>query len=199
MLGWRVSEWTGSPRRSRRTWRLVDRPERDRPRARVYGLAALELDTDADALAFDREPADIIGARSWSSCICSSGRTPIARREVYEEADRFADRIAHVRLTTRSSPGLVAKIDREEVTHRLHAELWAVRLQDEPRFRDAVEELWPYALGVVGPELREEFGATRRARAGRSAHERNGRTPEFAELWEDDDRSAAGSAPGAQW
>ena len=54
--------------------------------------------------------------------------------------------------------GLAAKIDREEVYHRLHAEMWAARLRDEPRFRSAVEELWPYALGVLEPQLRPELG-----------------------------------------
>ena len=36
--------------------------------------------------------------------------------------------------------GLAAKIDREEVYHRMHAEMWAARLRDEPRFRAAVED-----------------------------------------------------------
>ena len=69
--------------------------------------------------------------------------------------------------------GLAAKIDREEAYHRMHAEMWAARLRDEPRFRAAVEELWPYALGVLEPELRAELGtrasastSSRRASAG---------------------------------
>ena len=36
--------------------------------------------------------------------------------------------------------------------------MWAGRLHDEPRFRAAVEELWPFALGIVEPELRAELG-----------------------------------------
>ena len=39
----------------------------------------------------------------------------------------------------------------------MHAEMWAARLRDEPRFRDAVDELWPYALGVLEPEQRAEL------------------------------------------
>ena len=50
--------------------------------------------------------------------------------------------------------GLAAKIDREEVYHRLHAKMWADRLRDEPRFRDAVEELWPYAAALLPEDLR---------------------------------------------
>ena len=41
----------------------------------------------------------------------------------------------------------------------MHAEMWHERLRDEPRFRDAVTELWPYALGVVLPEQRAELAA----------------------------------------
>ena len=44
----------------------------------------------------------------------------------------------------------------------MHAEMWHERLRDEPRFREAVERLWPYALGVV------DAGAARRARRGGS-------------------------------
>src|SRR3954452_20534736 len=86
--------------------------------------------------------------------------------------------------------GLAAKIDREEVYHRLHAEMWAARLSDEPRFTAAVEELWPFALGMLEPALRPELAR----RAGRtsnsllqaqvSAHPelRGAHTPELAEL-----------------
>ena len=73
--------------------------------------------------------------------------------------------------------GLAAKIDREEVYHRLHAEMWAARLRDEPRFRAAVDELWPYALGVLEPELRPELARRvglehRRGEGARRAHAR---------------------------
>ena len=39
----------------------------------------------------------------------------------------------------------------------MHAEMWHERLRDEPRFQAAVEELWPYALGVLPAELRGEL------------------------------------------
>src|SRR5581483_9631711 len=48
-----------------------------------------------------------------------------------------------------------------------HAELWRERLADEPRFRAAVDELWPYALGVVEPEQRDALCS----RVGRDAVE----------------------------
>ena len=33
----------------------------------------------------------------------------------------------------------------------MHAQMWADRLRDEPRFEGAVRELWPFALGVLRP------------------------------------------------
>ena len=96
--------------------------------------------------------------------------------------------------------GLAAKIDREEVYHRLHAELWAARLRDEPRFATAVEQLWPYALGVVDPDQREELAR----RVGRpsaklaQSSERGAHTPELTALWEEM-TEVRRSVPGAQW
>jgi 1,2-phenylacetyl-CoA epoxidase catalytic subunit len=92
--------------------------------------------------------------------------------------------------------GLAAKIDREEAYHRMHAELWHERLRDEPRYREAVERLWPYALGVLSPELRttlaERVGLTHVEAVERGEH------PELAELW-DEMTSVRRSAPGAEW
>ena len=88
----------------------------------------------------------------------------IARRYLYEEADRV--RIEALKESDDAElAGLAAKIDREEVYHRLHAELWEARLRDEPRFTAAVEQLWPYALGVLDP------AATRGARPPRRSTE----------------------------
>jgi 1,2-phenylacetyl-CoA epoxidase catalytic subunit len=122
----------------------------------------------------------------------------IARRYLYEEADR-------VRLHALKSgddaelAGLAAKIDREETYHRLHAEMWAGRLRDEPRFREAVEELWPYALGVLEPEQRAELGRRTGLRVeSTQIVSRGHHTPELAELW-DEMTEVRRSAPGATW
>jgi len=55
--------------------------------------------------------------------------------------------------------GLAAKIDREEVYHRLHAGMWADRLRAEPRYREALDELWPYAFATLDEDLRPELAA----------------------------------------
>jgi 1,2-phenylacetyl-CoA epoxidase catalytic subunit len=93
--------------------------------------------------------------------------------------------------------GLAGKIDREETYHRLHAEMWAARLRDEPRFHAAVEELWPYALGVVAPEQREEL-ARRVGMPVVDARERGEHSDAFTEL-HDEMTEVRRSAPGQQW
>ena len=93
--------------------------------------------------------------------------------------------------------GLATKIDREETYHRLHAELWAARLRDEPRFRTAVEELWPFALGVLEPDQRPEL-AQRIGLEPVTAIERGTHLPELAGLW-DTMTEVRRSIPGAQW
>jgi ring-1,2-phenylacetyl-CoA epoxidase subunit PaaC len=196
ILGWRDSEWTGVAPTLEEDVAFSSIAQNEIGHARaLYELAAIELGTDADALAFDRDPADYRCAQLVELHLLDWAHT-IARRYLYEEADRL--RIESLMASDDAElAGLAAKIDREEVYHRLHAELWAVRLQDEPRFRDAVEELWPYALGLVEPGLREEL-ARRVGLAPVDVHERNGRSPEFAELWETM-TEVRRSAPGAQW
>ncbi|MCW2965519.1 MAG: paaC [Actinomycetia bacterium] len=120
----------------------------------------------------------------------------IARRYLYEEADRI--RLDALRKSDDAElAGLAAKIDREEVYHRMHAEMWAARLRDEPRFRNAVDELWPYALGVLEPEQRAEL-ARRVGLDVVAAKERGEHTPELAELW-NEMTEVRRSVPGAQW
>src|SRR5499427_11138738 len=119
----------------------------------VYELLA-GPEGDADGLAFDRKPAEYRCAPLVELHLLEWAHT-IARRWLYEVADE-------IRITAlKDDPdptvaGLAAKIDREEAYHRMHAQLWHDRLRDEPRFREAVEELWPFALGVLpGPQRAE--------------------------------------------
>src|SRR5207249_8529321 len=72
--------------------------------------------------------------------------------DLYEVADEI--RITALKHDSDAAvAGLAAKIDREEAYHRMHAEMWHDRLRDEPRFRAAVEELWPYAVGMLPQDL----------------------------------------------
>jgi ring-1,2-phenylacetyl-CoA epoxidase subunit PaaC len=195
IVGWRDSEWTGIAPTLEEDVAFSSIAQNEIGHARAaYELAARDLGTDADALAFDRAPEDyrcapLVELRllEWAPAI--------ARRYLYEAAD--AVRIEA--LTASDDPevaGLAAKIDREEAYHRMHAELWHERLRDEPRYREALDRLWPYALGVLPPEQRSKL-AERAERAECDAIER-GEHPELAELWEEM-TSVRRSAPGAVW
>jgi ring-1,2-phenylacetyl-CoA epoxidase subunit PaaC len=196
ILGWRDSEWTGIAPTLEEDVAFSSIAQNEIGHARaLYEVAARELGTDADALAFDRGPGDYRCAALVELHLLDWGRT-IARRFLYEEADRVRIDV----LKADADPeiaGLAAKIDREETYHRMHAEMWAGRLRDEPRFRDAVEELWPFALGVVDAELRPEL-ARRVGLEPVEARERGEHTSELAELWEEM-TEVRRSAPGATW
>jgi ring-1,2-phenylacetyl-CoA epoxidase subunit PaaC len=195
ILGWRDSEWTGIAPSLEEDVAFSSIAQNEIGHARaLYELAARELGADADALAFDRAPADYRCAPLVELHLLDWAHT-IARRYLYEEAD-LVRLDALKRDDDAEIAGLAGKIDREETYHRLHAEMWAGRLRDEPRFRAAREDLWPYALGVLEPALRPEL-----ARVGlplAEAKERGEHTPELAELW-DEMTEVRRSAPGAEW
>jgi ring-1,2-phenylacetyl-CoA epoxidase subunit PaaC len=202
ILGWHESEWTGIAPTLEEDVAFSSIAQNEIGHARAaYELAAADLGTDADALAFDRKPeeyrcAPLVELRllDWAHAI--------ARRWLYETADE-------VRVTAlKDDPdaevaGLAAKIDREEAYHRMHAEMWHERLRDEPRFREAVEELWPYAVALLPEELRPELAArtdlelpSNRLLQGKGRGEH---TDGLAELW-DEMTSVRRSAPaGSQW
>jgi ring-1,2-phenylacetyl-CoA epoxidase subunit PaaC len=196
IVGWRDSEWTGIAPTLEEDVAFSSIAQNEIGHARaLYELAAVELGTDADALAFDREPADYRCAPFVELRLLDWAHT-IARRYLYEEADRV--RLDALRASDDAElAGLAGKIDREETYHRMHAEMWAARLRDEPRFRDAVDELWPYALGVVEPSQREEL-ARRVGLDVVDAHERGEHTDELVELWTEM-TEVRRSIPGATW
>jgi ring-1,2-phenylacetyl-CoA epoxidase subunit PaaC len=168
-MGWRDSEWTGIAPTLEEDVAFSSIAQNEIGHARaVYEL----LSDDADALAFDRAPREyrcspLVQLRllDWAHAI--------ARRCLYEEFDR--KRIeALMQSDDAAVAALAAKIDREEAYHRMHAELWAERLRDAPRFTEALDELRPLVDGERAP------------------------LPEFAELWAEM-TSVRRSAPGAQW
>src|SRR4051812_43089946 len=157
----------------------------------VYEL----LSDDADALAFDRGLDEYRCAPFVELHLLEWAHT-IARRWLYEVADEI--RIAA--LMQDDDPavaGLAAKINREEAYHRMHAEMWRERLRDEPRFRDAVDELWPYALGMLPPGQREQL-ASRVMRNEVEPVERGTHTDEFADLWNEMTMVRRSAPAGAQ-
>jgi ring-1,2-phenylacetyl-CoA epoxidase subunit PaaC len=198
IVGWRDSEWTGIAPTLEEDVAFSSIAQNEIGHARaLYELAAVELGTNADALAFDRSPDEHRCAPLVELHLLEWAHT-IARRYLYEEADRL--RIgALMRSDDAELAGLAAKIDREETYHRLHAEMWAGRLRDEPRFRAAVEELWPYALGMLEPDLRPELARRVGLRVDSTqAIERGEHTPALAELW-NEMTEVRRSEPGAEW
>jgi ring-1,2-phenylacetyl-CoA epoxidase subunit PaaC len=198
VLGWRDSEWTGIAPVLEEDVAFSSIAQNEIGHARaLYQL----LSEDADALAFDRaldeyRCAPLVELRllDWAHAI--------ARRWLYE----LADEIRLAGLKDDRDPavaGLAAKIDREEAYHRMHAQLWHERLRDEQRFRAAVEELWPYAVGLLPEEQRPALAAAAALPLPSNTvllgKERGGHLPELAELW-DEMTSVRRSAPaGAQW
>ncbi len=201
IVGWRDSEWTGIAPTLEEDVAFSSIAQNEIGHARaLYELAALELGTDADALAFDRAVDEYRCAPLVELRLLDDWAMTIARRYLYEEADRV--RLgALLQSDDAELAGLAAKIDREEVYHRLHAELWAARLRDEPRFTAAVEVLWPFALGMLEPDLRPELVRRLGLAASNSlseAQERGSHTAELPELLSQM-TEVRRSEPGAQW
>ena len=174
VIGWRDSEWTGIAPTLEEDVAFSSIAQNEIGHARAaYELAAAELGTTADELAFDRKPEEYRSSPLVELRLLDWAHT-IARRYLYEQADQL--RIEALKGSADAElAGLAAKIDREEAYHRMHTELWAERLRDEPRFTEALEDLRPYVDG-----------------------DRTTRTPEFAELW-NEMTSVRRSIPGAEW
>jgi ring-1,2-phenylacetyl-CoA epoxidase subunit PaaC len=196
ILGWRDSEWTGIAPVLEEDVAFSSIAQNEIGHARaLYELAASDLGTTADELAFDREPVDYRCAPLVELRLVPDWARTIARRVLYEAADELRVEALKADPDTEVS-GLAAKIDREEAYHRMHAQMWAERLAGEPRYEAAVEELWPYALGLVEPEQRESLAG----RVGRTAVEavERGEHPELAALW-GQMTEVRRSVPGAAW
>jgi ring-1,2-phenylacetyl-CoA epoxidase subunit PaaC len=193
VIGWRDSEWTGIAPVLEEDVAFSSIAQNEIGHARaVYEL----LTDDADALAFDRPLDEYRCAPLVELRLLDWART-IARRWLYEVADeiRIAALMADADTTV---AGLAAKINREEAYHRMHAEMWHERLRDEPRFVEAMKDLWPYALGVLPKERRTEL-ATRVGLAEVDAVERGTHTDELPELWNEMTMVRRSEPAGAQW
>jgi ring-1,2-phenylacetyl-CoA epoxidase subunit PaaC len=206
ILGWRDSEWTGIAPFLEEDVAFSSIAQNEIGHARaLYQLAAEELGTTADELAFDRDPDEYRSAPLVELRRLEWART-IARHYLYETAD--AIRIEALKRSDDADvSGLAAKIAREEVYHRMHAEMWIERLQatgdGRRRLEEAVLELWPYALGVLDDELRPGFQEQVRTRLGFDLPDvepvtRAQHTGELRELW-DEMTKVRRLAPSASW
>jgi ring-1,2-phenylacetyl-CoA epoxidase subunit PaaC len=206
ILGWRDSEWTGVAPFLEEDVAFSSIAQNEIGHARaLYELAARELGTTADELAFDRDPADYRCAPLCELRRLEWART-IARHWLYETADEL--RLGALKASDDPEvAGLAAKIDREEAYHRIHAEMWIDRMlgteEGRAKLEEAVAELWPYALGVLDDELRPKlvervavklpFELPQVEPVTREQH-----TEELRELWEEM-TSVRRSVAGATW
>ena len=196
ILGWRNSEWTGIAPFLEEDVAFSSIAQNEIGHARaLYQLVAEELGTTADELAFDRKPEEYRCSQFVELRVVPDWARTIARQVLYEAADELRVEALKADPDTEVA-GLAAKIDREEAYHRMHAQMWSERLAGEPRYEAAVAELWPYALGLVDQEQREEL-ARRAGRPAVAAVER-GEHPELEALWEEM-TEVRRSVPGAAW
>jgi ring-1,2-phenylacetyl-CoA epoxidase subunit PaaC len=207
ILGWRNSEWTGIAPFLEEDVAFSSIAQNEIGHARaLYELAAAELATTADELAFDRPPDEYRSAPLVQLRRLEWART-IARHWLYETADEI--RLASLKASDdHELAGLAAKIDREEAYHRMHAEMWVDRLlateEGRARLEEAVDELWPYALGVLNENLRPELRARAEERLGRALPDvepvaRGLHEAELAELWEEMTSVRRSAPAGSQW
>jgi ring-1,2-phenylacetyl-CoA epoxidase subunit PaaC len=207
VLGWRNSEWTGIAPFLEEDVAFSSIAQNEIGHARaLYELAAAELGTTADELAFDRKPEEYRCAPLVELRRLEWART-IARHWLYETADE----IRLETLMASADPalaGLAAKMDREEAYHRMHAEMWVDRLlgteEGRMRLHEAVDELWPYALGVLDDALRPELVRRAAERLGRDLPDvepvpRGVHEAELADLWEEMTMVRRSAPSGAQW
>ena len=174
ILGWRDSEWTGIAPLLEEDVAFSSIAQNEIGHARaLYELVARERGITADELAFDRDPADYRCAQIVELRLLDWEKA-IARHVLYEAAD--ARRLEHLKGSDDAEiAGLAAKIDREEIYHRMHAQMWHDRLQHEPRYIAALADLRPLL------------------------DKRGEHTAELAELWEEMTMVRRSQPAGTKW
>jgi len=157
ILGWRDSEWTGIAPSLEEDVAFSSIAQNEIGHARaLYELAARELGTTADELAFDRDPSEYRSAPLVEQRRLEWAHT-IARHYLYETADEI--RLAALKQADDADiAGLAAKMDREEQYHRLHARMWNERLHDEPRYQEALRNHY-FLLAEVHLQLGDHAAA----------------------------------------
>jgi ring-1,2-phenylacetyl-CoA epoxidase subunit PaaC len=209
IVGWRNSEWTGIAPFLEEDVAFSSIAQTEIGHARAwYELAAKELGTDADALAFDRNPDEYRSSSLVEKRLVPRWEDTIVRHYFYETAD--AIRIEALKGSEDPAVAALAeKIDREETYHRMHAEMWIDRLlaikgEDSGLVAAAFSWLYPYALGVLDEDLRPKWIAQVRARtdwdlsADGPLCSRGEHVSDLSDLWEEM-TMVRRSIPGAAW
>ena len=155
ILGYRNSEWTGIAPLLEEDVAFSSMAQDEIGHARLlYQMLEERTGVPADKIAYARQPHEFLSCRLMDARRLDWAHAT-ARQFLYDTAD-------HVRLEslTHSSYEPLAnatqKIIREEKYHLMHGDMWMARLaawSDESRQRiiEALDELWPYALGIFEP------------------------------------------------
>ena len=82
--------------------------------------------------------------------------------------------------------------------------MWLDRLGGEPAVRKALDDQWPYALGVVADDLRPELVSRVHAKLGWEPHGaepvlRGDHVPELTALWDEMTVVRRSAPAGSQW
>ena len=201
VLGWRDSEWTG----------VAPFLEED------VAFSSIAQGEIGHARALYELAAGVLGRRRGRARLRPrAGRSTVARPSSSSRSPATGRRRSRATGSTRpptrsgsrrswsptgpSSPGLAAKMDREEAYHRMHARDVAGEARGESEQFEArpSTELWPYALGVLEPRQRGCSGERGRARGGRGGRARRPHDDGFAALTEEM-TMVRRSVPGAAW
>jgi len=208
IVGWRNSEWTGIAPFLEEDVAFSSIAQNEIGHARaLYEIVAEELGTTADELAYDRRAPGEYRCAPLVELRRMDWAATIARHVLYETAD--AIRIEALATSDDAVvAGIAARIDREEVYHRMHAEMWLQRLRaaDDGRARldKALDELWPYGLGVLDDGQRPELRRRLEEGLGRPLPdaepvERGTHEPELAELLDEMTMVRRSAPAGARW
>jgi ring-1,2-phenylacetyl-CoA epoxidase subunit PaaC len=208
ILGWRNSEWTGIAPFLEEDVAFSSIAQNEIGHARaLYGILARERRVSADEVALDRSPVEYRSAPLVELRLVPDWGATIARHYLYETAD--AVRIEALKKDgDLEIAGLAAKIAREETYHRMHADMWVDRLlataEGTAQLRAGIERLWPYALGVLDPELRGEWVAVVARRLPFALPEgepveRDARTDDLEPLWEEMTMVRRSEPAGVAW
>jgi ring-1,2-phenylacetyl-CoA epoxidase subunit PaaC len=199
VIGWRNSEWTGIAPMLEEDVAFSSLAQNEIGHARaIYQL----LSEDADALALDRQPDEYLCSPLVELRLVPDWAGTIARHLLYEIADQ-------VRLSILKSDddpdvrGLATKMDREEEYHRIHAVMWRNRLRATAegckRLEDALQELWPYAAGLVDPEWRVPWDSVGISFPHVEPVPRGTHLEEWSALWEEMTMVRRSAPVGARW
>jgi ring-1,2-phenylacetyl-CoA epoxidase subunit PaaC len=160
ILGYWDSEWTGVAPILEEDVAMSSIAQDEIGHARLlYQQVSALTGTSADQLAYGRQPEQYRQVQlverhrgDWAFTI--------VRQFLYDTADQL--RIQSLRTSTYVPLAQdIAKIEREEVYHQMHVQVWLERLANRTpearqRLEQALEQLWPDALGMFEPFSNEK-------------------------------------------